>query len=91
MNPEVGEFLSLVVQIAGLTAVAPLTLLCRRKRWAWVVGPALGIVVNIVGQIVLAGGGPGACVGFFAFPLYGGLISWLTLKFAAWRNWQMER
>lgn len=46
-----GESLSLMVQVAGLAAAMVLTFLCRRKRWAPVVGPALGLTVNIVGQI----------------------------------------
>ena len=79
------EFLSLMAQVLGLIATVGLTCLCRRKRWAPAIGLAMGFAVNIVGQIVLAGGGPGACAGFFVFPLIGWLASQLTLAFTARR------
>jgi len=86
MAREDTEFLALMVQVWGLLATVPLTFLCRRKRWAPAIGLILGFVVDVVGQIGIAGGGPGACAGFFFLPLYGWLISHLTLKLAAWRR-----
>ena len=76
------ESLSLLFQIVGFVAVAVFTFLCRRRRWAIAIGPVFGLAINIIAQIVIAGGGPGACVSFVAFPLYGLAISWLTLKLA---------
>ena len=80
------ESLSLLFQIVGFVAVAVFTFLCRRRRWAIAIGPVFGLAIDIVAQIIIAGGGPGACVGFFVFPLYGLVISWLTLKLASRRR-----
>ena len=85
MIQENREFLALMMQVLGLIATVGLTYLCRRKRWAPAIGLTMGFTVNVVGQIALAGGGPGACVGFFVFPLIGWLASQLTLTFAARR------
>jgi hypothetical protein len=84
---EVLEFLALLVQVWGLMATVALTFMFRRKKWAPDIGLGLGFVVNVVGQIGLAGGGPGACVGFFVFPLFGWLVSLLTLRLATWCGW----
>jgi hypothetical protein len=86
VNADYMAFLSLMVQLWGLIAVVWFTFLWRQKKWALVVGPVLGLLVNIVAQIAIAGGGPGACVGFAAFPLYGLVISWLTLRIAGSRR-----
>ncbi len=75
-------FLALMVQVWGLIAAVAFTYMWRRKKWALAVGPVLGLLVNIVGQIIIAGGGPGACVGCVAFPLCGLAVSWLTLTIA---------
>ena len=80
------ESLSFLFQIVGFVAVAVFTFLCRRRRWAIAIGPVFGLAINIIAQIVIAGGGPGACVGFVAFPLYGLAISWLTLRLARRRG-----
>jgi len=79
-------FLSLMVQVLGAIAAVAFTFMCRRKKWALAVGPVLGLLVNIVAQILIAGGGPGACVGFVVFPVYGLIISWLTLRIAGPRR-----
>jgi hypothetical protein len=76
------EILSLIVQILGLIAVVPLTFMWRRKKWAYAVGPVLGLVINIVAQILIAGQGPGACFGFVVFPFLGLILSYLTLRIA---------
>ena len=38
--------------------------------------------VNFVAQVVIAGEGPGVCVGAFVLPLYGYLASWAALTLA---------
>ena len=76
------ESLSFLFQLVGLMAAAVFTFLCRRKRWAIAVGPAVGFVVDIVAQGIMMGGGPSMCIGFVVYPLYGLVISWLTLKLA---------
>ena len=86
MSEDYLDFLSLIVQILGAIGVVVLTFTWRRKNWALAVGPVLGLLINIVAQILIAGGGPGACAGFVVFPLCGLLISWLTLKVASSRQ-----
>lgn len=81
------DFLSLTIQVWGAISVVAFTFMWRRKKGALAVGPVLGFLANIVAQILIAGGGPGACVGFVAFPLCGLLISWLTLRITGpWRQ-----
>jgi hypothetical protein len=79
-------FLSLMVQVWGAIAAVAFTFMWRHKRWALAVGPVIGLLVDVVAQILIAGGGPGACLGFVAFPLSGLLISWLTLRIAGSRR-----
>lgn len=80
------ESLSLLFQIVGFVAVGVFTFLCRRRRWAIAIGPVFGLAIDIIAQIVIAGDGPGACVGFVVFPVFGLVISWLTLKLARSRS-----
>lgn len=86
MLDEGRESLALQVQVCALIATVALTYLCRRRKSAPAVGLVMGFMVNVVSQIAIAGGGPGACVGFFIFPLYGWLASHLTLRVVAWRH-----
>jgi hypothetical protein len=72
----------LLVQVWGLLTVVALTLLWRRRKWVLAVGPVLMLVVNFVAQVLLAGGGPGACAGLLVLPFYGLVVSWLTLRLA---------
>jgi hypothetical protein len=86
VNGDYVDFLSLMVQVWGAIAAVAFTFMWRRQKWALAVGPVLGLLVNIVAQILIAGGGPGACVGSVGFPLYGLVISWLTLRIAGSRR-----
>ncbi len=74
--------MSLMLQIWGLAAAFALTFMCRRQKWARFLGPVLMFIICIVAQIVIAGGGPGACVGIVVLPLYGYLVSWAALAVA---------
>ena len=56
--------------------------LIRRKGIAIGIGIVLMLIANIVGQIYIAGGGPGACCGFIALPSYGALVAWITVRIA---------
>jgi hypothetical protein len=75
-------FLSLMLQVWGLIVVVAFTLLWHRRKWALAIGPVLMFIVNFVAQVLLAGGGPGACAGAVILPLYGLAASWLTLRLA---------
>jgi hypothetical protein len=78
-------FFSLMVQGWGLMATVAFTCICHRRKWALAIGPVLMFIVNFIAQVLLAGGGPGACVGAVVLPLYGLAASWLTLKLAGSR------
>ena len=75
MTKEVG---SLVVQLCGLCVVVIFACLHRNKKAAMTFGAIVMFLANIIGQIGLAGGGPGACVGIFFFPLLGIMVAWVT-------------
>jgi hypothetical protein len=63
------ETCSLIVQILAICIAGVLGAVCRVKS---AVSIALGeaVVANILAQIVIAGGGPGACAGFILLPAY---------------------
>jgi hypothetical protein len=61
---------SLIIQIAGLVIAFFLGAMTGPRRSPLAVAVVLGIVVNVVAQMFIAGGGPGAFVGFFLLPLY---------------------
>ena len=37
-------------------------------------------VVNIVGQLIIAGEGPAACLGFIVYPILGCVVAWITVS-----------
>jgi hypothetical protein len=84
MSQDNWDLLSLLLQVWGLVVTVPFTLLWRRRKWALATGPVLMFIVNFVAQVVLAGGGPGACVGAFVLPACGLFLSWATLTLAKW-------
>jgi hypothetical protein len=69
---------SLVVQIAGFVIAFALGLFARSSGSAFTFAVGLGVVVDIVAQIYVVGGGPGAFVGFVIFPLYYCLAVWIA-------------
>lgn len=73
---------SLIVQITGLLLVVIYS--CRRRNLKSSVKAAILIMwaANIFGQIIIAGGGPAAFVGFFILPIYGILLAWLSVTIA---------
>jgi hypothetical protein len=62
------DMLSLVVQVLGLMFAFVLGLTWRGKS-LMAAAIALGVIVNVVAQMVIAGGGPGAFVGFVVLPV----------------------
>jgi hypothetical protein len=63
------ETASLVVQLVAICAAGAAGAACRPSTYV-PLAIAGGIAANALGQIVLAGGGPGACVGFVLLPSY---------------------
>jgi hypothetical protein len=60
---------SLIVELLGLVLAFILGVLWPRGKSPMAAAAVLGLVVNVVAQILIAGGGPGAFVGFVAVPL----------------------
>ena len=63
------DVLSLAIQLSGIALSFMLGLARRRRRSPVGAAVAIGVIVNIVAQVLIAGGGPGAFVGFVFLPL----------------------
>jgi len=63
------DWWSLMVQMCGLMIVLVIGLRSPPKRSPMVAAIVLGIVVNVVAQILISGGGPAAFLGFLMYPL----------------------
>ena len=64
------DVLSLVVQLLGFAQAFVLGLMSPRGKSPMAAAVALGVIVNVVAPILIAGEGPGAFVGFFVLPLF---------------------
>ena len=64
------DMLSLMVQLFGFALAFVVGLASPRGKSPIAVAVVLGLIINVVAQIFIAGRGPGAAVGFIAFPLY---------------------
>ena len=75
---------SLLFQIIGLLAVVLFTAIFAKKmnHAVWLGGIWM-FIVNIIAQIVIAGGGPGACIGSFGLPIMGMVFAAITYE---WYN-----
>lgn len=62
------EHLSLLAQIAFLVLAGAIGHMSKSRRALWL-GIPLGLAMDFICQSLIAGGGPGACVGLVAFPL----------------------
>lgn len=76
---------SFIVQVGGLAIAFLLGLLRRSLRLPFRAAAVLGVLVNILAQIFIGGGGPGAFGGFFVLPiayylamLIGKTIRWIA-------------
>lgn len=64
-----GTTWSLIFQIVAISMSLFLGAVGRR-RGLWAAAVSLGLGANVIGQLILAGGGPGACAGFVLLPVY---------------------
>ena len=71
-----GEACSLLTQLLAM-GICFLIGLAGFRGSLFLVALIFGIAANVLGQIVFAGGGPGACVGFVAIPLMCLLSAWM--------------
>ena len=64
------DVLSLIVQLIGFAFAFVLGLMWPRAKSPMAAAIVLGLIVNVVAQVLMAGGGPGAFVGFLVLPLF---------------------
>ena len=76
------EIMSLIIQLVTLFLVAVYGANVLDTRKAFIFGCYMMLLANIFGQLIIAGGGPGACVGFIALPLWGGGVGCLAVVLA---------
>lgn len=74
------ELSSLFLQILGLIIVGLFARHIGRKRQAISFAIIFMFVINFVAQVIIAGEGPGGCVGAIALPLYGVIIAWICVS-----------
>jgi len=72
------ERLSLIVQISALVVVFLFTLISSKKENCLLFAAIFMFIINIIAQIVIAGGGPGACLGMIALPSLGIMVAFVT-------------
>ena len=66
------EMMSFLVQSLTLLLIAVYSASVINHRKAFKFGCYMMFLVNIIGQVIIAGGGPGACIGIVILPLWGG-------------------
>ena len=74
--------MSLIIQLITLLLVAVYSANVLDFRKAFTFGCYTMLLANIFGQLIIAGGGPGACVGFIGLPLWGGSIGCVVVFLA---------
>jgi hypothetical protein len=74
------DWLSLCLQTFGFLVVCILSLYITRTGIALIVAIIIMLVINFVAQVLIAGEGPGACVGLVALPYLGCIVVLVTQK-----------
>lgn len=74
------ETCSLLLQLWGLIVTAIIAVKTRSTRISIPFSIAIMVAVNFVGQVIIAGEGPGACVGFILLPILGCAVAWITVS-----------
>ncbi len=75
---------SLIVQIMRAILALLLGISFGRKRTPVAAAIALGLAINIVAMVIIAGEGPGAFAGFLLFPLLFWFNSWIGATVRQW-------
>ena len=84
------ETLSLLVQIAGLTIVFLFAFFSSNKTRCFLFAIIFMFFVNILAQIVIAGEGPGTCLGMIALPSLGLFIAFVTFELLETLGWKID-
>lgn len=70
------EELSFIFQVVCLAVIGLYSIVCYDKiQNCVIVAIVVMVFANVCAQIIIAGGGPGACAGFFGLPLLGVIVS----------------
>jgi hypothetical protein len=73
------ELCSLLLQTWGLLVTAIIAAKTRSIRISIPLSIVIMLAVNFIGQVIIAGEGPGACAGFIVLPFLGCTIAWITV------------
>ncbi len=71
---------SLFTEISGLILIFVFAAIVRNLKWAIIMAIITMTVTNIVSQIIIAKGGPGACVGAIIMPILGVVTAWISVS-----------
>ena len=74
------ETCSLLLQLLGLLVTVIIAAKTRSKRISIPISVVIMVSVNIVGQMIIAGEGPAACLGFILLPFLGSVVAWITVS-----------
>ena len=74
------ETCSLLLQLCGLLVTAIIAAKTRSIQISIPLSIVIMVGVNIVGQVIIAGEGPGACVGFILLPILGCVVALITVS-----------
>jgi len=78
------ELLSLLIQVSCLIFLFILCFYTNKFKIMIGVAVLLMIVINFIAQILIAGEGPGACVGIIALPYLGVLVVFVAFGIKRW-------
>jgi hypothetical protein len=67
---------SIFVECGALIILLIFAIWNRNYKQSFIVAIVIMSIANIISQIVIAGGGQGACVGVFLMPLLGVIMVW---------------
>ena len=82
MSQEEREILSLIIQTGGLLATIVFVAICRKKKKCVLAAIVIMFLANFVGQVLIAGGGPGAFAGAILLPFLGVIVALITCGIA---------
>lgn len=74
------ETFSLLLQLLGLLVTAIIAAKTRSIRISMSLSVVIMVAVNIVGQVIIAGEGTAACLGFIVLPILGCVVAWITVS-----------
>jgi phosphate/sulfate permease len=80
-TPERAVMISFLVECSSLAIIIVFAFVnCNRKQSS-IAAIIIMSIANIVSQVIIAGGGPGAIVGVFVMPLLGVFFALTTITF----------